>query len=1049
PGSLEWVTPVFLRIPRDADVQAALNALEARHEILRTTYVAESGVPAQRVGPPGKVELTVVDGDEADRFDYVRAQLAHGFDLANGPVWRALLMPVSDAESLLLLTIHHIACDGWSSVVLERELRHLLTAAGDLPPTTLQYADYATWERATGDRFDRDLDHWRMRLAGLEPLELVTDRPRPAERDARGGLVAFDVPPALAERVTALGRRHGATPFMAFLACYAILLARYSGQDDIAIGTPVAGRDRAETADLVGFFLNNVVLRCDLGDDPTFGQALDRVRDVARSAFAHQSVPFDRVVDALDVPRDLSRTPLYQVAFDFHEEGATGTTDDADDIAAFAEAWRVAKTDLTLLAQHRGDGGVTGYLEYASALFDRETVERFAAHYLNLLEAAVDGPHRRVSALEFVSVQERALLVAPAAHEGFAVDRGVHVLFAERAALVPDAPAVVSGDEVLTYREVNARANRLARHLISVGVRPGSLVGVCLPRSVDLVVSLLAVLKTGAAYLPLDPAVPVDRLRFMVGDADVSVVVTHTSCAEVVAGFFGGSSVVVDDPGVTALVAALPQSDVDGGTGPDDLVYVIYTSGSTGRPKGVCLTHRNVVRLMRAGDRHYRFTGSDVWPLFHSYAFDVSVWELWGSLLFGGTLVVVPQAVTRSPDEFLDLLVAHGVTVLNQTPSAFKGLIGLAAAGDARLDSLRLRAVVFAGEKLEMADLRPWVDRFGTTNPKLLNMYGITETTVHSTYYEVTEEDVADGWANPIGVPLADLRIHLLDGHGRLVPVGVPGEIHVGGPGVATGYLNRPALTAERFVPDPFEPGGRLYRSGDLARRRSDGSLEFLGRLDDQVKVRGFRIELGEIEAVLAEHPDVRGAAVLLREDVPGDRRIVGYVVPEPGVEPSPREVREFVAARLPEYMVPSAVVLLARLPLTNNGKLDKRALPAPTDDALARAEYTPPTGPAQERIANLFGDLLDTARVGAGDSFFDLGGNSMSAVALVGRLRAAGVDVSVRDVFEHRSVAALAAVVDSRAERLPDRRVAPFELVTAEDRAALPEGLADAYPLS
>ncbi|WP_189227230.1 non-ribosomal peptide synthetase, partial [Saccharothrix coeruleofusca] len=802
PGSLEWVTPVFLRIAREVGedaVAAALNALETRHDVLRTTYAAVAGRPVQRINPPGKVELTVVDGDADGRFDYVEAELARGFDLADGPVWRALLTPVSDTESLLLLTIHHIACDGWSSVVLERELRELLAAqrAGrepNLPPLAVRYADYAVWQRRhlSGDRVERDLAHWRGVLADLAPLELPTDRPRPVERDARGGLVALDVPPDLAERVVELGRGQGATPFMTFLTCYAVLLARYTGQSDVAVGSPVAGRDRPEVADLVGFFLNNVVLRCDLDGDPTFEQALRRVREVCREAFAHQEAPFDRVVDALEVRRDLSRTPLYQVAFDFHEEGATGTADHTADVDSFAEAWAVAKTDLTVLAHRRRDGGVTAYLEFAAALFDRSTVERFGEHFLGLLRAVAAEPTARLSALEFVGPGERALLLHGGEGERFAVDRGLHAMFAERVAMSPDAPAVVFGDEVLTYRQLNARANQLARYLVSMGVRPGSLVGVCLTRSANLVVALLGVLKAGGAYLPLDPAVPAERLRFMAEDAAVPVVLGELSVEPLVSEFFDGAQVLLDDVLQAAAIDGYPTSDIDAGTGPDDLIYMIYTSGSTGRPKGVYLTHRNVARLFHSCQGDYAFGRSDVLTLFHSYAFDMSVWELWGALLYGGKLVVVPQSVTRSPDEFLDLLVEHRVTVLNQTPSAFKGLVDLASTDDPRLADLALRAVTFGGEKLEMAELRPWVDRFGTAAPKLVNMYGITETTVHSTYHEVSDVDVADGWLNPIGRPLADLRIHLLDRHGRLVPVGVPGEIHVGGPGVAVGYWNRP-----------------------------------------------------------------------------------------------------------------------------------------------------------------------------------------------------------------------------------------------------------------
>ncbi|GAA3849302.1 hypothetical protein GCM10022243_14090 [Saccharothrix violaceirubra] len=1056
PGSAEYLIPVALRIKGALDVdalRAAWAGIVSRHEVLRTRYALVDDKAVQVVDEPGVIDLPVhdVDGNPVAVLDHVDRAARTGFDLEREWPVRAELIRVADDSHVFVAVFHHIAWDAWSFGVFADELREGYGAAVEkLPPAVappaVQFADYASWERERSEvAHRRHLDYWGKQLVDLEPLDLPTDRQRPAARDWRGAVHGQSVPEATAQGVRELAKRYGVTEFVVLLSAFQALLSRYTGRTDVAVGTMVSGRTRPELQRLIGYGINSLVVRTRWTPATTFAELLGDTRTAVYEAFDHQEVPFARLVDELQPQRDMSRTPLFQVAFTLHEAQDDLFALPGLEVSPLDLPSQVSRFDLTALVKQSRDGALRLELEYATALFDRTTVERLAGHYLGLLDAVIAASESRVSELEFVDAAERDLLVRSEVDLSFTVDQGVHALFAARAAAAPTSPAVVFGDEVLSYGELNARANRLARHLVSVGVTPGSLVGICLPRSADVLVSILGVLKAGAAYLPLDPAVPVDRLRFMVEDAGTTVVITDAATRDVVAEFSEGTRVVHGDP----AIAAHEESDVDLGTGADDPIYVIYTSGSTGRPKGVCLTHRNVARLLYAGHRHYAFSPDDVWPLFHSYAFDVSVWEMWGALLYGGKLVVVPQSVTRSPEDFLDLLLEHDVTVLNQTPSAFKGLVNLAEADDPRLDALRLRAVVFAGEKLEMGELRPWVDRFGTAGPKLLNMYGITETTVHTTYYEVTAADVADGWRNPVGVPLADLRVHLYDPNGNLVPVGVPGEIHVGGPGVASGYLNRPALTAERFVPDPFVAGQRLYRSGDLARRNPDGSLEFLGRIDDQVKVRGFRIELGEIEAVLTSSPGVLDGAVLLREDVPGDRRIVGYVVPEAGAQPSPREVREFIGARLPEYMVPAAIVVLERLPLTNNGKLDKRALPAPTDDALAKAAYLPPEGPTQERIASLFGDLLNIDRVGAGDSFFDLGGNSMTAVALVGRLRAAGVDVAVRDVFENRSVAALSALVDTREERVFDRRVQPFELISDTDRARLPEGVVDAYPLS
>ncbi|WP_128092674.1 non-ribosomal peptide synthetase, partial [Streptomyces afghaniensis] len=568
-------------------------------------------------------------------------------------------------------------------------------------------------------------------------------------------------------------------------------------------------------------------------------------------------------------------------------------------------------------------------------------------------------------------------------------------------------------------------------------------VGVCLERGPDLMPTLLGVLKAGAGYLPLDPANPADRFGFVLADAGAQVVVTSGELVTVLDEVFDGELVVLDRDAQT--IATRPQTAPETPVAPDNIVYVIYTSGSTGRPKGVTLTHTQVVRLLETAQEHYGFDEGDVWTMFHSYAFDVSVFEMWGALFHGGTLVVVPREVTRSPEDFLDLLVEHKVTVLSQTPTAFRSLVAAAGQNDPRIGQLSLRAVIFAGEKLEVGELRPWTDRLGLDAPHLVNMYGITETTVHTTYYRITDEDFDPAAANRVGYPLSDLRVYLLDRFGELVPVGVPGEIYVGGPGVARGYLNRPELTAERFVPDPFGPAGsRLYRSGDLARRRTDGSLEFLGRADDQVKVRGYRIEPGEISARLTTHPAIRDAVVIVR-----DERLVAYLVIDDEL-PSTAELRAFVAGALPEYMVPAAFVELERIPLTVNGKLDRRALPEPDASLETGHTFVAPRTPTEERVAQVWQEVLGVERVGAEDGFFELGGDSIRAVALVGALRAAGFDVAVRDVFEHRTVAGLGELITGLPAPQPEQlSVEPFSLIGEEDRTQLPQDVVDAYPLS
>ncbi|MDG4786445.1 amino acid adenylation domain-containing protein [Micromonospora sp. WMMD1102] len=1046
PGNTEWVAPLFVRLGAEIDqrtVRRALDVLAGRHEILRTRYVEDAGEPRQLVDPPGPVELRVVEADSADLETVFRAEFERGFDLATGPVWRALLVrfpgvptptpPTSvripatagrapAGESVLLLTLHHIACDGWSSVVLERELRELCAAvlAGrdpELPAQPVQYPDFASWQRGwlTEQVLAAELAYWRKTLDGLGPLDLPTDRPRPARRNPRGALAPFTIPTGLATAVRDLGRRHGASPYMTMLTAFSTLLARYAGNWDVAVGTPVAGRNRPELENMVGFFLNSLVLRPNLGPGMRFEEALEATREVCRGAFAHQTLPFEQLVDDLQPDRDMSRTPLFQVAFDLHDEGLTGGAVRGDDLAAFTEAWQIAKTDLTLFVRVQADGTMLAALEYATALFDRSTVDRIGRHLVRLLQAVTADPELRLGTVDFLDPLDE--LVGTGRTDPFRTgtpDRCLHQVFEERVLLAPDAVAVTFEGVSLSYAEVNVRANRLAHRLRALGAGPESLVGVCLERGIDLVPALLGVLKSGAAYLPLDPAQPVDRLGFMVGDAGAPVLVTQASLVDTVAGFFGGELLVLDEEDLSGLPAGNPAPV----SHPEDLIYVIYTSGSTGRPKGVCLTHANVFRLFDTTRQHYQFSADDVWPLFHSYAFDVSVWELWGALLYGGRLVVVPREVTRLPDEFLDLLVAERVTVLNQTPSAFRSLVGFTRDGDPRLDRLALRAVVFAGEKLEMAELAPWTDRFGLDRPALLNMYGITETTVHSTFHQVRAQDITDP-GNPVGYPLGDLRIYLLDGYGNLVPVGVPGEIHVGGPGVARGYLRRPELTAQRFVPDPFAgvPGARMYRSGDLARRRPDGGLDFLGRIDDQVQIRGYRVELGEIETVLAAHPGIRDAVVRTDEPEPGQPRIVAYYVPDADQAPTVPELAGYCGKRLPDYMVPGAFVPLAKIPLTANGKLDRRALPTPgrTATGADAPDHVAPNGPVEERIAEIWAELLDVD-AGTQTNFFTVGGHSILAVRLASRIQEEfEIDLPVRTVFERPTIARIAEAVEER----------------------------------
>ncbi|MEU6075489.1 amino acid adenylation domain-containing protein [Micromonospora sp. NPDC047074] len=1079
PGSTEYLIPVRLRLRGVLDAAAlrrALDEIVARHEVLRTRYVATDGEPVQLVDPPAPLpwehtDLSGTDRDAADRLlaELVETGARRPFDLAAEWPARAALVRLADDEHVLLLTLHHIAADGWSESVLLAELDTLYAAfaAGQpapLSPLPVQYADFAAWqaERLSGARLSAQLDHWRTALAGLTPLELPTDRPRPAARDNAGAAESFTVPADLAAALVRLGRAHRATPFMVLLAAFKLLLARHCGQSDVVVGSPVAGRDRADIQGLIGLFVNMVTLRTEVDRRSTFGELLTRVRETALEAYAHQHVPFERLVDDLEPVRDPSRTPLFQVVFQVEDTPTAATP--AGDATVVAErepvGWEVAKYDLSLSLAPRPDGTMAGKLEYATALFDATTVRRMVGHYLRLLESVAADPDRPVGRLALLTDAERRHLLAERSGPGesFAVGRTLPELFREQARRTPDSIAVTGPGGALTYAELDERVDRLAHHLRTLGAGPQTLVGVCLDRRVELVVALLAALRAGAAYLPLDPGQPADRLRYILDDAGATVVVTHSDLAGRLPA--GGVPVALVDRDLPQRPAAPPPLPAGS---PDDIAYVIYTSGSTGRPKGVPVSHANVVRLFDSCRADFRFGPDDVWTLFHSYAFDFSVWELWGPLLHGGRLVVVPFDVSRSPHDFLELLVAERVTVLNQTPSAFRTLVEAVTETDVAPGTLALRTVIFGGEALDVADLAPWFARFGADGPELVNMYGITETTVHVTYRPIRPEETAGGPRSPIGRPLRDLRLYLLDDDLEPVPVGVPGQIFVAGPALARGYLGRPALTAERFVPDPYgpTPGARMYRSGDLARWVLDGDLEFLGRADDQIKIRGHRIEPGEIEAAIRTHPGVEGAVVVAHRGS-GDRedRLVAYVAAAAGAIDVPG-LREHLGERLPSYMVPAIFVPLDAIPMTGNGKVDRRALPDPgAGGTLDQTGQVAPRSPLEQLMAEAWGAALGVEALGVHDNFFALGGDSIRAIRAVGALRRQGIDVTVRDLMLHQSVDSLSRLVASASDCGPagaadlpagaeEQRVAPFALLADAERAALPPHVVDAYPLS
>ncbi|HWI61503.1 MAG TPA: amino acid adenylation domain-containing protein, partial [Symbiobacteriaceae bacterium] len=886
PGTPVYNMPGAVQLTGALHVDAlrrSLDEIVARHETLRTTFVVHGGRPVQRVLPALTIPLPITEGEPAEAV--ARAEACKPFDLVDGPLLRCRLLRLAEQEHILFVTMHHAISDGWSLGVLMRELALLYEAfaAGrpsPLAPLPVQYGDFAVWQRdrLQGAELARHLTYWKERLGGeLPPLHLPTDRPRPTMPAYRGARYSFSLGRELTAGLKGLSQKHGATLFMTLLAGYQTLLCRYTGQDDQIVGTPIANRFRSELEGLIGFFANTLALRTSLAGNPTFRELLGRVKETTLGAYQHQELPFEKLVEELQPARQTNQTPLFQTVLVLQNSPMPDLKVPGLTMSPVEIYSGTAKFDC-LLSLRELDADLTGFVEYDAELFDEATIARMIAHWQNLLQGAVANPDATLRDLPLLTPSEAQQIRYEwnRPHLDYPAHTPLHQRFEAQAERTPENVAASCGDERLTYRELNRRANQLAHRLRRMGVGVESLVGIYLERNMDVVVAILGILKAGGAYLPLDPVYPRERLAHMLSDAAVSVVLTHAAMAADLPDT-GAAHLCLDSD--WPAIATEPATLVEAAVGPENAAYVIYTSGSTGKPKGCVITHANVVRLFTATDHWYNFGPDDVWTLFHSYAFDFSVWELWGALLYGGRVIVVPYEVTRSPEAFYDLLARERVTVLNQTPSAFRQLIN--AEANLGVGDLALRYVIFGGEALELQSLRPWFEQHGDRTPRLINMYGITETTVHVTYRPITLADLDQGLGSVIGCPIPDLQVYVLDGNRQLLPPGVPGEMYVGGAGLARGYLKRAELTAERFIPDPISgrPGARLYKTGDLARWRPDGDLEYLGRIDHQVKVRGFRIELGEIEAGLNLHDAVREAVVIPREDSPGDRRLVAYIV--------------------------------------------------------------------------------------------------------------------------------------------------------------------------
>ena len=1021
PDSATYNMPRPLRLRGDLEIAAlrqALNGILARHGVLRGGFDVIDDKPVQVIAPSLEIELPIVDLEswpEAERDGEVRrralADAQHPFDLTRAPLLRASLLRLGPREHILLLNIHHIASDGWSMGILLRELAAIYQATVEgrpaaLPDLPVQYADFARWQRAwlQGPVLDEQVEYWRKQLAGAPPvLDLPIARARPALQSTQGAVVAMTLPPRLTRDLSELSAREGVTLFMTLLSAFQTLLYRYSGQEDFVVGSPIAGRDRAETEDLIGFFVNALPLRASLAGNPRFCDLLARVKETALGAYAHQALPFERIVEEVQPTRSLSYPPIFQVMFALQNQPRVAFSLPGLHVTAVPQVRESAKYDLTLFVA-QADGRLWCQLEYNTDLFDAATATRLLGHFEVLLDGLVARPQQRVADLPLLAEEERQQLLTTWNQTTDTYDQSacIQELFEAQVEQTPGAVAVIDDDapDGLTYAEVNSRANHLAHRLRTLGVGPEVLVGIFMTRSVDMIVALLAVLKAGGAYVPLDPAYPPERVRFSLEDARVPVVLTDSRVAERLPRT--DAHIVCVDRAEDTIARADGSNPLSAATAAN-LAYVIYTSGSTGQPKGVAIAHGSAVALVQWAQR--TFTSAELAGVLASTSicFDLSVFEIFVPLSVGGTVIVAADAL-----QLPEAAAQARVTLVNTVPSAMAELVRLGLPAT-------VQTVNLAGEPLR-TELVAEIYRQPSVR-RVVDLYGPSEDTTYSTY-AVRQPDEPP----TIGRPIANTRVYILDAALAPVPIGVPGEIYLAGAGLARGYLGRPAATAERFLPDPFsgEPGGRLYRTGDLGRYGTDGRIAYLGRIDHQVKIRGYRIELGEIETAIRRHPDIDDAVVLAREDTPGDKRLVAYVVAVAADQQAGKttdlstDLRTFLRATLPEYMVPGTVVVMDALPLTANGKVDRRALMPPDRSAPAsRPARSGPRDHVERQLAEIWAKVLDLDSIGIEDNFFDVGGHSLLAVRLMSEIeKALGQRIPLAALFQDATISALAALL-------------------------------------
>ena len=1037
PDSPAYNVPRAFRLRGALDLCAldrALQEIVRRHEALRTTFASEEGLPVQVIASKLIVPLPVTDltttrrrDSEARAIELAEEEARLPFDLTQGPLIRARLLRLGIEDHIFLLTMHHIVSDGWSMGVLCRELSALYKTfrrdnRSSLPDLPIQYADFAVWQRnwLAGEELERQLSYWRNQLADPPPLlELPTDRARPAIQRYRGARVLETLTPALSASLKALSRDERATLFMTLLAAFQVLLHRYSGQDDILIGAPIASRDRVEIEDLIGFFVNTLVLRGDLSGNPTFRDLLARTREACMEAYAHQDVPFESLVRDLAPERSMSHAPLFQVMFALQNVPSSDLELSGLAVDRLKVDAATSKFDLSVTVKERVEG-LRVQVTYNTDLYDRTTIERMIGHYRTLLEGIVGDPNERIAFLPLLTERERHRILVEwnDTEADYPEELCVHHLFEAQVKRTPDAVAVVFEDQQLTYRELNERANQLAHYLRRHGVGSEVLLGICVQRCPEMVVGVLGILKAGGGYVPLDPEDPVERMALILEQAGATAVITQEEMVERLADVSPDLFCLDAD---WVVVARESREDPDVHIPARSAAYAMFTSGSTGRPKGVLVEHRGVTNYVRWVTQHLLPSYGLNLPLITKLTFDASLKQLFAPLIAGRDVWVLPDTVASQPTALLRALSMRSSVGLNCVPSLWRSMLSAMDADQRLIPRQSLTHLFLGGEAVSDETVRRTFTRF--PDLRVFNVYGPTEATANATAGELLSTD-----GPVIGRPIANTQVYVLDSHMRPIPVGTEGELHISGVGLARGYLSHPDLTAEAFVPNPYsdKPGDRLYRTGDLARWRPEGRVEFLGRLDHQVKVRGFRIEPGEIESALQAHPAVQGAVVVAREDKPevlaetlnAERRLVAYIVPRQGTEPTTAAIRSFLRDKLPRYMIPSQFMFLDSLPLTPVGKVDRRALPVP-DNGRPELDQTfiGPSTPSECLIARIWREALGIDRVGVYDNFFDLGGHSLLAVRVIAQIEEKiGLRFRPGDLM-FQSLGQLAAAAEERME--------------------------------